>query len=111
MIFTQLYSNILSSYRHSFSAENPLTSWSQIKEYGLHRGIGAISEILATESGITNNSGDYTALVVASNSNWNGDGIIHYGQIFLFSPRLGGAFYSVRIWNTVANTQIFGQFL
>ena len=77
-----------------------LTSINQITSIGFWK-IGSIDSSYAQSIGIrtADNVGDFYALV----SNYNGDGSrFNYGNLQLFSPRLGVNHFEIRVWNGAA---------
>ncbi len=78
-----------------------LTSINQIEKVGFYF-IEGISQSLANSMGI-NNTGDYSMIVTSVNGS---GGVLDYGTGFLFSPRLEGNFYYIRIWDNVPTAYI-----
>lgn len=77
-----------------------LTNINQITSIGFWK-IGSIDSSYAQSIGIraVDNVGDFYALV----SNYNGDGSrFNYGNLQLFSPRLGVNHFEIRVWNGAA---------
>lgn len=80
-----------------------LTNINQITSIGFWK-IGSIDSSYAQSIGITpnNNTGDFYAIV----SNYNGDGShFHYGNLQLYSPRLGTNFFTIQVWNEAARAE------
>ncbi len=77
-----------------------LTNINQITSIGFWK-IGSIDSSYAQSIGIraVDNVGDFYALV----SNYNGDGSrFNYGNLQLFSPRLGVNHFEIQVWNGAA---------
>lgn len=83
---------------------NVLTNINQITSIGFWK-IGSIDSSYAQSIGIrpADNVGDFYAIV----ANYNGDGVDHYyfGNLLLFSPRLGVNYFTIQIWNEVATAR------
>lgn len=80
-----------------------LTNINQITSIGFWK-IGSIDSSYAQSIGIraVDNVGDFYALV----SNYNGDGSrFNYGNLQLFSPRLGVNHFEIRVWNGAATAR------
>ena len=81
-----------------------LTNIGQITSIGFWK-IANIDGSYAQSIGITpnNNTGDFYAIV----SNYNGDGVnhFHFGNLQLYSPRLGTNYFTVQVWNEVARAE------
>ncbi len=80
-----------------------LTNINQITSIGFWK-IGSIDSSYAQSIGITpnNNTGDFYAIV----SNYNGDGShFHYGNLQLYSHRLGTNFFTIQVWNEAARAE------
>ena len=81
-----------------------LTNIGQITSIGFWK-IANIDGSYAQSIGITpnNNTGDFYAIV----SNYNGDGVnhFHFGNLQLYSPRLGTNCFTVQVWNEVARAE------
>ena len=83
---------------------NVLTNINQITSIGFWK-IGSIDSSYAQSIGIraVDNVGDFYAIV----ANYNGDGVEHYyfGNLLLFSPRLGTNYFTIQIWGEVATVK------
>ena len=83
---------------------NVLTNINQITSIGFWK-IGSIDSSYAQSIGIrpADNVGDFYAIV----ANYNGDGVDHYyfGNLLLFSPRLGVNYFTIQIWGEVATAK------
>ena len=83
---------------------NVLTNINQITSIGFWK-IDSIDSSYAQSIGIrpADNTDDFYAIV----SNYNGDGVDHYyyGNLLLFSPRLGVNYFTIQIWNEVATAR------
>ena len=83
---------------------NVLTNINQITSIGFWK-IGSIDSSYAQSIGIraVDNVGDFYAIV----ANYNGDGVEHYyfGNLLLFSPRLGINYFTIQIWGEVATAK------
>lgn len=80
-----------------------LTNINQITSIGFWK-IGSIDSSYAQSIGIrpADNVGDFYALV----SNYNGDGSrFNYGNLQLFSPRLGVNYFTIQVWGGVATAK------
>lgn len=81
-----------------------LTNINQITSIGFWK-IDSIDSSYAQSIGIrpADNVGDFYAIV----ANYNGDGVDHYyfGNLLLFSPRLGVNYFTIQIWNEVATAR------
>ena len=80
-----------------------LTNINQITSIGFWK-IGSIDSSYAQSIGIraVDNVGDFYALV----SNYNGDGSrFNYGNLQLFSPRLGVNYFTIQVWGGVATAK------
>lgn len=89
------------SNKSSICIIQELTSINQLEKVGFYL-IGEINQSLAESMGI-NNVGDYSMIVTSANAS---GGVLYFGTGFLFSPRLDGNFYYIKIWDNVPTAYI-----